>query len=76
MPRKKRYAPTHELSYGYWYCPTCQAEFYGGGPALHNTGCTEQGYEPCIYCYGPNENTRWIGAVVTEAEKQEATRDA
>lgn len=64
----KQYDPKHELTYGYWRCHTCEAEFYGGGPALHADGCPEHDYKACVYYFGPNENTFWIGAVVTAEE--------
>lgn len=66
---QKAYDPAHTLTYGYWTCPTCESSFYGGGVALHNNGCTEEGYSACVYHFGPEENTRWLGAVVTEEEK-------
>lgn len=69
---KKQYDPTHTLSYGYWVCPHCKSSFYGGGPALHERGCTEKGYSGCVYHYGPNEKTDRAFPAVTEAEKQEA----
>jgi len=72
----KAYDPDHTLTYGYWTCPLCQANFYGGGPALHTNGCAERDYSKCVYHFGPNENTRWIGAVVTTAELTEAKGDA
>lgn len=65
-----RYDPTHMLTYGYWKCEMCSSSFYGGGPALHNRGCAETGYKSCAYVIGPNENTGWIGAQVTEEQKR------
>ena len=56
MTRKERYDPTHTLTYGYWHCEACGSIFYGGGEALHNRGCPEQGYANCTYVFGPNEH--------------------
>ena len=52
---KFEYDPNHELSYGYFRCPSCGSTFYAGGPALHNTGCNEasSGYASCLYVVGP-----------------------
>jgi len=44
---------TVTTGYGFFECPVCGAKFYGGGPALHNTGCKETGYDVCIYHVGP-----------------------
>jgi len=41
-------------SVGHWKCPTCNSQFYGGGPALHDKGCSEDGYENCILVLGPS----------------------
>jgi len=53
---KTRFDKNHQLSYGYYECPKCEAAFYGGGEALHRKSCTEKGYGNCIYAFGPNEN--------------------
>lgn len=47
--------PSHALSTGYW-THDCGAMFYGGGRAIHNTGCTTaDGYRGCTYHFGPEE---------------------
>lgn len=53
---KFAYDAAHTLTYGYWTCAECEAEFYGGGVALHNTGCSQaKSYESCTYTFGPKE---------------------
>ncbi len=49
------YDAAHELSYGYWRCPDCGAEFYDGGRALHERTCAQTDYSACIYVFGPND---------------------
>ncbi len=39
--------PKSTVSYPLFRCPTCQSEFYGGGPALHGKLCPERGYGKC-----------------------------
>lgn len=51
-----RFDQHHPLNYGYYSCSICHAEFYGGGRAMHNPGCTEEGYENCAYVFGPKES--------------------
>jgi hypothetical protein len=51
-----RFDPDHPISYGYFSCPVCHAEFYGGGKAMHEQECTEKGYEGCVYVFGPSES--------------------
>lgn len=52
-----RYQPDRRQPYGYWTCPTCSANFYGGGDPLHGPGCPfdGDGYENCLYHFGPVE---------------------
>ena len=38
------YDPEVKVSHGLWVCPECDAEFYGGGKAMHNKGCSIPGY--------------------------------
>jgi hypothetical protein len=71
-----KYDAAHPLTYGYWVCEKCKSNFYGGGPARHNTGCTETGYSACAYHFGPNEKTNWIGAVITEEQKTKEAANA
>lgn len=42
-----------ETYHGFYRCPKCDAEFYGGGPALHNAGCLEVDYSNCEMHVGP-----------------------
>ena len=49
------YDPQSDLSYGTWRCPKCGSMFYGGGKALHYTGCAEKDYSNCEYLYTANE---------------------
>lgn len=64
---KPVYDESVEVSYGLWICPTCKSEFYGGGPAIHNSNCTEAGYEKCEFHFGPKQVEeakrvgRWYG---------------
>ncbi len=46
-----------DRSYGVWTCDDCGTKFYGGGRALHNEDCpaTDQGYDSCVYHFGPVE---------------------
>jgi len=48
-----KFDANHTISYGYWLCPECKAEFYGGGPALHLRDCSKRDYDGCIYVIGP-----------------------
>src|SRR5690242_6049205 len=72
------YDPESELAYGYWKCPKCGRQFYGGGHALHMDTCpdfvtawsVENVYENCLYIYTYKELTnslylthRWDYAV-------------
>ena len=54
---KLTYDPKHNVPYGYWTCDECNANFYGGGPALHSKDCPvrSQEYESCNYHFGPKE---------------------
>lgn len=53
---KLAFDPNHTISYGYYRCQTCGAEFYGGGRTLHNAGCaTNAGYADLIYVFGPKD---------------------
>lgn len=36
-------------------CPTCKAEFFGGGRAFHKKDCIETGYENCEMHYGSKQ---------------------
>lgn len=40
-------------SYGMYRCRSCESEFYGGGPALHNKGCKTPGYDNVVFVCGP-----------------------
>lgn len=56
-----KYDPDPEaMSYGWYRCPECEAQFYGGGPALHKKNCPSsgRGYEGLEY---------WIGDVAIRA---------
>jgi hypothetical protein len=47
------YDPTKAtVSYGFYVCPECQSSFYGGGQALHNSGCSQIGYSNCHLHFG------------------------
>lgn len=73
MTHKLRYNATHTLSYGYFHCTACGAEFYSGGRALHEQGCTEEGYATCTYVFGPNDTNTWLlGKRLTDADKRAA----
>lgn len=43
------------LSYGYFRCPVCGKEFYGGGEALHENGCSIKDYDGLEYHYTQKE---------------------
>ena len=45
------------MSYGFYRCPHCNAEFYGGGKALHERSCPkkDEGYKVCEYHFGDKE---------------------
>ncbi len=66
----KLYDSEHQLTYGYFRCTVCNCEFYGGGDAIHGKKCLSktEGYKSCVYVFGPNENTKWIGAQITQEE--------
>lgn len=51
------YDPEHEVSYGYWKCSTCNAKFYDGSGAMHNSSCSrkDEGRDACVYHFGPKE---------------------
>lgn len=53
------------ISYGYFECLECGSTFYGGGPAIHESGCTQSGYTQIIYHYSPKELERWGREVLT-----------
>jgi predicted nucleic acid-binding Zn-ribbon protein len=44
---------------GYWECPECGSEFFGGGSAIHRKGCSKNGYEGLTYLYSQKEEDRW-----------------
>jgi hypothetical protein len=52
MP-KLEFSKESDISYGFWKCPNCRAQFYGGGPAVHDKSCSKTGYAGCIYVIGP-----------------------
>ncbi len=62
--------PTNSISYGSFRCPTCKAEFFSGGKALHDKNCPETGYENCDYLFGPKESGHFTPRIV----KDEVTR--
>ncbi len=43
------------ISYGYWICKACKSKFYGGGEALHNSGCSLKDRVQGIYTYSHPE---------------------
>lgn len=52
---KLAYDPNITVSYGYYRCPACRAEFYGGGKAMHEKSCAQTGYEACILVIGDKQ---------------------
>ena len=50
-----KYDPANKLGYGLFTCPDCGSEFYGGGPAMHDEGCSVKGYDGLTYSFGPKE---------------------
>lgn len=41
-------------TYGYFKCSICGAQFYGGGPAIHDLEeCKNTSYDNCNYFVGP-----------------------
>lgn len=51
------YDPDSAIGYGRWTCATCNADFYGGGRALHERGCAvaKDEYESCDYNFSLKE---------------------
>lgn len=45
--------------YGTWVCPECHSHFYGGGEAIHESGCSRSGYSGLIYKYTTSELNAW-----------------
>jgi hypothetical protein len=69
---KLEYDPARKTSYGMYKCPECGLSFQGGGPAVHNAGCSISGYEGVIYRFGPEQ----VKKVIAKAEfKQDEDSD-
>ena len=83
-PCRLQYDPKHDVSYGYYICFTCGADFYGGGKALHDDNCSVrlQGYKSCVLHFGPahidelrnlsknwDENFDWYGITMADLRR-------
>ncbi len=55
---RKVFDPDYDMQYGVFQCTVCKSRFYGGGRALHNQNCTEEGYstKTMIFFYGPKQD--------------------
>ena len=53
MKQKIEFDASIQVSYPLWRCPECGSKFYGGGPAVHKTGCNQRNYSKCICIIGP-----------------------
>ena len=49
-----KFDSNYDCSYGYWTCPECKKQFYGGGAPLHEDDCTRS--SELVYTFGPKEN--------------------
>ncbi len=52
---KLEYNPGEQSSFGYYRCPHCGLEFCGGGPAIHRSTCTREGYDGLTHVFGPKQ---------------------
>jgi hypothetical protein len=52
---KLEYNPEEQSSVGYYRCPDCRSEFYGGGAAAHRSTCTRKGYDGLTHVFGPKQ---------------------
>jgi hypothetical protein len=60
-----RYDTSFDIDTPCYRCPECKSQFFGGGRALHNEGCTKAGYSKCEILITP---------MFVEAIKQYAAR--
>ncbi len=52
---KLEYNSQEESSFGYYRCPDCGSEFYGGCDAIHRSTCTRKGYDGLTHVFGPEQ---------------------
>ena len=49
---KLEYNPEEDSSVGFYRCPECRSEFFGGGRAIHRSTCTREGYDGITHVFG------------------------